>query len=76
MVWNSALFLIYYGYCVVFFKQTCPDKTQNAILQVYGKIEKGKYTEYIGLEGLLLGLRGIPGIESDSSDGDQDMEDA
>lgn len=69
LVRNSALFLIYYGYCVVFFNQMCPDKTQNAILQVYGKIEKARYTEYTGLEGLLLGLRGLPSVKcEDESD--------
>ena len=47
LIKNSALFLIYFGYCVAAFQLVCPDKTQDSILAIYAKIEKGKYNEYL-----------------------------
>ena len=32
LVKNSALFLIYYGYCVAYFGEHCPDKHQDPII--------------------------------------------
>jgi hypothetical protein len=54
---NAALFLIYYGFNVFKEQVTCSEKTQQAIVSVYQKIEKKKYKPFLDLTELLEAYR-------------------
>ncbi len=58
LVKNSGLFLIHYGFGVYWCNGDCLQKTQDSLVGVYEKMDKGKYVEYQGLDALLQSFRG------------------